>query len=99
MSEDPERELVMPFVVVESTGGPYADAAFVAGYECGWIDAMLYALRPAGASLQRWVYPALLAQIDLIAMKHEMKMSVLEHDESGEWVSIEIRPAIVGEES
>ena len=85
------RSLVMPFVVVESRGGPYADSAFVAGYECGWLDALLHSIKPSGSSIQRWVYPALLPQLDLIAMKHGMRVDVLEHDESGEWTSIVIQ--------
>lgn len=43
MSDEHEADfgLVMPFVVVVSHGGPYEDAAFAAGWECGRIDEAL----------------------------------------------------------
>ena len=84
-----EYGLVMPFVVCASQGGPYDDRAFVAGWECGALDQVLAVLRPYGATINRWVKPELLPQLDLIAMKHSLVMTVGEmHEESG-YVNVE----------
>lgn len=62
-------EIVMPFIVVASVGGPYDDDAFVAGVRMQQIDAIL----EAGPADCGWVYqvavePALVPQLDLVAM-------------------------------
>lgn len=72
--DDDEHEathgLVMPFVVTTSHGGPYDDKAFVAGYTAGRIDAKLEAVRTIYAKIEAYVDPALVPQLDLIAMQH-----------------------------
>lgn len=79
-----EFSLMMPFVVVESNGGPYDDAAFVAGYQCGTVDAKLAAAKAVGANhLVEVCYSDLRAQIDLIAMRHGYTVDVV--DEDDEW--------------
>jgi hypothetical protein len=60
-------ELVMPFVVVTSVGGPFDDNAFAAGWTCGQVDTQL-AAKPAELALSG--YTNLREQFDLIAMKH-----------------------------
>ena len=90
VEEDEGRELVMPFVVVSSRGGPFDDQAFVAGYECGVIDMALNVLVPIGGTVSRWVHPELLPQIDLIAMKHGRQVYVGDEDDSGTWRHITI---------
>ena len=90
MSEDEQHGLVMPFVVVASHGGPYDDEAFVAGWECGSLDMALRVLAPTGAVLRRWVKPALIEQLDLIAMKHGRALYLGDIDDSGEWRYVEI---------
>ncbi len=74
MTDDDETEyaLVMPFVVVKSQGGPYDDDAFTAGWQASQIDRVLSAAVEIGASALApiSVPPALLPQLDLIAMKH-----------------------------
>lgn len=94
MSETPEYGLVMPFVVVTSAGGPYDDAAFVAGYECGLIDATLHALTQVDAELDRWVSRDVVPQLDLIAMRHGLGLKALELDESGQWQRVQIGPHV-----
>jgi hypothetical protein len=75
-SEAPDWGLVMPFVVVTSTGGPYDDDAFVAGYQCGEIDRALKTIRAAGGSrLDATVRSAVVSQLDLIAMRHGFKLT------------------------
>lgn len=78
MSDDQPTNysLVMPFVVCHSTGGPYEDQAFVAGYQTGQIDAAL----KAGEKDNRdhgliAVYTELLPQLDLVAMRYGYTMT------------------------
>lgn len=66
-------ELVMPFIVCQSQGGPYEDAAYVAGYEAGKLDAELalgprhvVAFWPPNPSFHAGNAP----QLELIAMKN-----------------------------
>ena len=73
MSENDETaryDLVMPFVVCRSRGGPYDDQAFTAGWWCGQADTTLSAAPEECDRLSFSVgVPSLLApQLDLIAM-------------------------------
>lgn len=67
----PEHELVMPFVVCESVGGPYADEAFVAGYWCGHYDALM----ERGEAPGNYVPAGIVPQLDLVAMRHGFTMT------------------------
>jgi hypothetical protein len=85
MAEDedaaPQYELVLPFVLVTSKGGPFDDDAFVAGWQCAEIDQALTALAPWGATMAKTVYAQVVPQLDLIAMKHGYAMeTTLERD-------------------
>ena len=63
--------LVMPFVCVQSEGGLYEDSAFAAGMQMGQLDQELRQLAPLDAlPRSRYVPTPLVAQADLIAMKH-----------------------------
>ena len=64
-----EYSLVFPFVCTKSRGGPYDDAAFVAGCQFGQISAELGIAKTIGA-LPRTVtiYREMAAQCDLLAM-------------------------------
>jgi len=63
--------LVMPFIVTTSAGGPYDDAAFAAGIDCGRLWEELFACSRMGATpIARHVKTPAVAQIDLIAMQH-----------------------------
>ena len=78
--EDPDTgfELVMPFKVVKSAGGPYDDESFVAGYRLGQLDNVL-----ADRSLEEHVLsiePDAVPQADLIAMRHGYSCTVTEYD-------------------
>lgn len=76
--------LLMPFLPVESTGGPYEDTAFVAGYQAGQIDGQLVNKHIAATTYL--VFSRLIGQIDLIAMRHGYKFDIL-HDD-GTWAQI-----------
>lgn len=70
--EEQEMEIVLPFVVVESAGGEFQDAAFVAGFQAGEIDARLAQARLAGATSVKvlMVRRALLPQLELHGMRY-----------------------------
>jgi hypothetical protein len=79
MDDDAHLEFVMPFVACASAGGRYDDDAYVAGYECGRVDALL-GQGPRSASAV--VHEGNLEQLDLIAMNHGY-IIVKEHEEYG----------------
>lgn len=81
-------ELVMPFVVTASHGGPYADESYVAGYRCGQIDERLGLFREWSGPIEAEV----LKQVDLIAMKHGCQMKACGPPLDG-WVQVEINIA------
>jgi hypothetical protein len=64
-------ELVVPFVVCRSQGGPFEDEAFVAGFQAGALDATLKAAAGLEASRVAPGFPvrtALLPLVELLAM-------------------------------
>lgn len=64
-------ELVMPFVVCRSRGGPYDDDSLVAGYQLARVDTALELLNVVnGNEFRTTVRTALAAQLDLVAMRH-----------------------------
>lgn len=71
--------LVMPFVVTKSTGGPFDDDAYCAGWEMGKLAAQL------STETVLWVATVLraanLPQADLIAMDAGWTMTVAEPPE------------------
>lgn len=84
---DSQFDLVMPFVVVVSSDGPFDDDAYVCGFEAGDIDRYLGS---DGVYLP-WtvtVHTDNLPQLDLIAMRHRYRMLVLEHEEPVEGWSL-----------
>lgn len=87
-----EFGLVMPFVACETNGGSYDDRAFVAGYECGSIDATLRAIAPMAGQFARFVSPDLVRQLDLIAMQHNYVTLVEVQETTDEWVLVTFSP-------
>lgn len=73
---DGEFRMLMPFVVCEDQGGPYKADAFAGGYTASRLDETLRTLaflKSNGltlATVQAYVPPALVPQLDLIAMRH-----------------------------
>lgn len=98
MSDDLDRpepdegsySLVMPFVVVQSTGGPYDDAAFTAGWAAGAIDRTLHSLADEAAvwDLTFTVRTDLIPQMELIGMRHQFPVMRSAATEVSEWSSI-----------
>lgn len=65
-------ELMFPFTVCASAGGPYDDAGFVAGFTVGKIHGALDEMAHADivAPFERTVPADLVDQLDLVAMHH-----------------------------
>lgn len=88
-SESPEYGLVMPFVVCKTNGGVYDDAAFVAGVRYG----DLWTRVKAGEAIIETVEPpALVPQIDLLAMRDGYSLEVQPWSEApDEWAFVTLR--------
>lgn len=89
--DKPERDggwdLVLPFVVCESHGGPYEDQSFVAGFQAGQIYRSLAAIAAVeGNGLTAMVRADLAPQLDLIAMRFGFHRIDREEHEGG-WMT------------
>lgn len=82
---DAVYEPVMPFVTVASKGGPYADDAYAAGWAMGQLSERLAA--PWLRSHTELVRTLDLAQVDLLAMKHDFT-TVTHQTEVDEWTYV-----------
>lgn len=88
--------LVMPFVAVQSNGGPFDDLAYSAGYEMGLLDALLGDTYTFGDQ-PRTIRAANREQADLLAMRHGWRMTVTEYPGAPEWIGahfIRVDPAL-----
>jgi hypothetical protein len=84
--EESAAELVMPFVTVASEGGPHDDTSYVAGWECGAVDARLQLCAAVSAEpLPTVVQTVNLPQLDLVAMRHGYVMTPRPDLEIPEW--------------
>lgn len=88
--EEAAYALVMPFVVCASQGGPYDDAAFVAGYQAGRIDrALAVAAINDTQSVRATVVAALVPQLELLGMHHGYPTcDVTSADETSQWADV-----------
>jgi hypothetical protein len=96
--DDCELELVMPFIPVQSRGGPHDDAAYVAGYEMGRIDAILATAQTLGLTPDTHyvIRTENGPQIDLIAMRYGFTAVVEEVGEG--WSNAAIAAIVPTEE-
>lgn len=84
--EEGEYELVMPFVVTKSNGGPFDDSAFVAGCTCGALRQELTMTKALNTlPHERYIDARLIRQADLIAMHHGYVLKLGEIDEASGW--------------
>nr|WSZ21186.1 hypothetical protein OH837_48945 [Streptomyces canus] len=85
--EEPAKyEMVMPIVLAKSNGGPFDDAAVVAGMTCGALDQELKMSAVLNAlPNMRYMDVQLLKQVDLIAMKHGYVTRHGDVDEGSGW--------------
>lgn len=82
-SELDEFEMVMPFVMCQSNGGPHDDASFVSGYRLGGLSmALRLAQAFPGMTLDPVVaHPNEQPQIDLLAMRFGFTLTVEPFDD------------------
>lgn len=80
-------DLVMPFVVCKSQGGPHDDDAFVAGWRLGQIDQLLSV---QGAGWFGMIREEDLPQLELIAMRYACEVSTVETP--GPWLVAQVTP-------
>jgi hypothetical protein len=77
--EEPGYGLVYPFICVTSKGGPYDDAAFVAGATVGSIDMALEIAKRVGADRYPATVPtALVPQLELAGMARGFPVLIAE---------------------
>jgi hypothetical protein len=89
MGDEAEFSLVMPFIVCRSQGGPYDDAAFVAGCYFGEIRSEL--ARPDRFVLEMTVPSPLVPQLDLVAMDAGFVMTAKPWDDHpDEWTFVRL---------
>ena len=87
--EEPQYELVMPFVACKSVGGSFEDDAFTAGYHYGQIAEQLEKAGPAVFDMRYTVSTRLVSQLDLLAMRHGFVLETAPWDESpDEWTFV-----------
>lgn len=83
---DDGAELVLPFVVVESVGGPFDDLAYTAGWEMGALDARLAAAKHHGLGCPTvTIRRENVEQAELLAMRHGMLTNELRPDGEESW--------------
>jgi hypothetical protein len=89
---DPEdaHELLYPFTVCTSAGGPYDDDTFTAGYQVGALD---QALRVAHAcsvdTISRVIFATLADQAELVGMARGFAIMTRDADPDGPtWVCV-----------
>ena len=75
--------MTLPFLPVQSEGGPFPDKAYAAGWQMGLIDAsLMFAVKYKVKGPFNWViYEECLTQVDLIFMQYGMVITEQEsHD-------------------
>jgi hypothetical protein len=84
--DDVKYDLVMPFLPVQSRGGPHDDDAFTAGYEMGLLDGQL-----GNSEFDQGtpVRSGNREQADLIAMRHGY-MAEFTNDDGAGWVHMKV---------
>lgn len=88
-AEEAEYEMFMPIVLAKSNGGPFEDAAVVAGMTCGSIDQELKMAKVLNTlPHERYVDASLLKQVDLIVMRHGYVTKLGELDEASGWQAV-----------
>ncbi len=89
--DDAHLELVMPFIVCETNGGPFEDQAYCAGWEAGVIDCKLMALSAFGQSATDLLcVEANWPQVSLILMKHGWNVDESSMSIADGWVSVKV---------
>ncbi len=90
MDEETDHQLVYPLIVCKTNGGPYDDAAFVAGCYFGCIECLCRTLE-FEHEISKWIPSPLVPQIDLLVMHAKCFMETELCDEHSEWTFVTIR--------
>lgn len=90
MGNDPADpvELIYPFVVCTSNGGPYDDEAFVAGVRFG---VLMYRMLRDDPIIQDSTFTELLPQLDLAAMHSSYTLTSALWTEDPKWCIVCLR--------
>lgn len=92
--DDRELELALPFLCVQSKGGPFDDDSFVSGIQFGMLMSKLDNEHLMATT--EMVHEALVPTLDLLAMKEGFVMTVL-HETDG-WAHVGFtRPSTAGD--
>jgi hypothetical protein len=83
-----EHELMVPFVVCQSQGGPFEDHAFVNGCRYTELRHRVSIWRPL--ALVSFENPDLRPQLELLAMEFGYELTTEPHDEDWEKVTFSI---------
>lgn len=89
--ESNEYDLIYPFVVCASNGGPFDDDAYTAGVEFGTIAAKLAAAPTECTEMKFTVRSENVRQLDLAAAHHHWNLTVLEWDSDPSWTFAHFR--------
>lgn len=97
--EDGGYELVIPFIPIQSEGGPFDDGAYAAGYEMGRLDVVLSTASNLGLTPDTHYLcnEHNAEQVDLLAMRYGFSCLV-EPVVATDWISVTFT-AIVPNES
>lgn len=81
-------DLVMPFVVTRENGGTVDGHAFMLGWMCATLDAVLSARKLL--QLQQYVHPDALPQLELIGKRYGYRLTTDQVDQEGDdqWVLV-----------
>lgn len=90
--DEPQYDLVMPFVTVASNGGPHDDASYAAGWEMGALDHRLAAAAVDGQVVTATILATNVEQADLIAMRRGYAMDIDPFEDAPEWTSVLFTP-------
>lgn len=85
----------MPFINVTSKGGQFDDRSFMAGYEMGILDMSLVVT--GHYMVEMIIHSENELQADLIAMRHDWQMEVLERDEGYSFTRFTKNVPVIGE--
>jgi hypothetical protein len=82
-------ELLYPFIVCKTHGGPYDDDTFVAGVQVGWVDRTLATAAALGITPVAFTArTVLLKQLELVGMAHDFPVMEMEDTDIHEWTLV-----------